>query len=272
MEKSNEIKKVSRSDVKVLDLVYMAIGAVIITVCSWISIPSAVPFTLQTFAVFLIVALLGGKRGTISILVYILLGAVGVPVFSGMTGGFMKLVGMTGGYIIGFIFIGLIYWLAQKLFGINLTGRSAVGWKSSGAEGQQASGAEGQQASGAEGWQASGAEGQQASSAEGWQAYQVSGENSGSMQQKPENRDHSSNNKKAAGRSVVITVITLITGLLVCYAFGTAWFMVVYAGQNGAIGLGAALGMCVTPFILPDLAKMAVAIILAGRLKKVLHI
>ena len=85
MEKSNEIKKVSRSDVKVLDLVYMAIGAVIITVCSWISIPSAVPFTLQTFAVFLIVALLGGKRGTISILVYILLGAVGVPVFSGYT-------------------------------------------------------------------------------------------------------------------------------------------------------------------------------------------
>ena len=59
---------------------------VLIAVCSWIQIPAAVPFTLQTFAVFVTLGLLGGKRGTLAILVYILLGAVGVPVFAGFTG------------------------------------------------------------------------------------------------------------------------------------------------------------------------------------------
>ena len=61
---------------KTLDLTYIAIGAALISVCSWISIPGAVPFTLQTFAVFSVLLLLGGKRGTLSILTYILLGAI----------------------------------------------------------------------------------------------------------------------------------------------------------------------------------------------------
>ena len=60
-------------------LAYAAVGAVLIAVCSWISIPATVPFTLQTFAVFFVLSLLGGKLGTLSILVYILLGAAGIP-------------------------------------------------------------------------------------------------------------------------------------------------------------------------------------------------
>ena len=61
-------------------MVYIAVFAVLIAICSWISIPTTVPFTLQTFAVFLAVGVLGGKRGSLSVLIYILLGAVGIPV------------------------------------------------------------------------------------------------------------------------------------------------------------------------------------------------
>ena len=65
------------------DIVYIAKKTVIMAGCSWISIPAAVPFTLQTFGVFIAVGILGGKRGTLSVLVFILLGAIGVPVFAG---------------------------------------------------------------------------------------------------------------------------------------------------------------------------------------------
>ena len=72
---------------KTYDMVCIAIFAVLMAVCSWIAIPTAVPFTLQTFGLFLTVGVLGGKRGTFAILIFILLGAVGIPVFSGFTGG-----------------------------------------------------------------------------------------------------------------------------------------------------------------------------------------
>ena len=59
---------------KTYDIVYIAVFAVIMAICSWISIPAAVPFTLQTFGVFIAVGILGGKRGTLSVLVFILPG------------------------------------------------------------------------------------------------------------------------------------------------------------------------------------------------------
>ena len=102
---------------KTLDMAYIGLFAVIIAICSWISIPTVVPFTLQTFAVFLAVAVLGGKRGTLSVIVYVLLGAVGLPVFSGFKGGIGVLLNTTGGYIIGFIFSALLMWAFEKAFG-----------------------------------------------------------------------------------------------------------------------------------------------------------
>ena len=102
---------------KTFDLVYIATGAVFITICSWISIPMTVPFTLQTFAIFATLLILGGYRGTIATLVYILMGAIGLPVFSGFSGGVAKILGNTGGYIVGFIFIGLIFTVMTRLFG-----------------------------------------------------------------------------------------------------------------------------------------------------------
>lgn len=101
-------------------MAYIALFTVLITICSWISIPTAIPFTLQTFAVFLSVSILGGKRGTIAVIVYVLLGAVGVPVFAEFTGGPGIIMNTTGGYIIGFIFLALVMWLAESLFGKKL--------------------------------------------------------------------------------------------------------------------------------------------------------
>ena len=97
------------------DLCYMALMAVLIAVCSWISIQTVVPFTRQTFAVFCALELLGGARGTIAVAVYLLLGAVGVPVFAGFTGGLGILLGSTGGYLLGFLLTGLVYWLFERL-------------------------------------------------------------------------------------------------------------------------------------------------------------
>ena len=102
------------------DMAYIALMVVLIAVCSWISIPSVVPFTMQTFGVFCAVGLLGGFRGTVAVLLYILMGLAGLPVFSNFGGGVGVLMGPTGGYIVGFLFSALIYWLFEKLFGRGL--------------------------------------------------------------------------------------------------------------------------------------------------------
>ncbi len=180
---------VTRNGMKTLDMAYVALGAALISVCSWISIPAAVPFTLQTFAVFAVLSLLGGKRGTIATLVYILLGIVGAPVFAGFTGGIGVIIGNCGGYIVGFIFTGLIYMLFEKLF----------------------------------------------------------------------------------KRTFIVEAVALILGLAACYALGTIWFMVVYAKANGAISVMTALGWCVFPFIIPDLVKLALALVLARRVRPVIR-
>lgn len=113
-------KKEMKKNFRTIDLVYIALGAVLITICSCISIPTTVPFTMQTFAIFFVLSALGGKRGTVAIIVYVLLGAVGVPVFAQFTSGIGTLLGNTGEYIVGFIFIGLVYWLIVYFFGKKL--------------------------------------------------------------------------------------------------------------------------------------------------------
>ena len=182
---------------KTTDLVYIAICAVMLAVCSWISIPTAVPFTMQTFGVFCVLLLLGGKRGTLAIVVFLLLGAIGLPVFAGFSGGMGSILGSTGGYLLGFIFIGLIYWITEALL-LRTQGSPA---------------------------------------------------------------------SRTAAK-----ISALIVGLAVCYAFGTAWFMTVYAKQTGPIGLGTALGWCVLPFIIPDLVKLAIAVPVSARLSKAIKL
>lgn len=171
---------------KTLDMVYIALFACLMAICSWISIPGEVPFTLQTMGVFLAIGLLGGKRGTLAVLVYILMGVIGLPVFSGFSGGIGKLVGVTGGYIVGFLASALVMWAMEALL----------------------------------------------------------------------------------GKKKWVLALSMVIGLLVCYAFGTAWFMVLYTSSKGAITLGAVLGMCVIPYIIPDVIKIAVALLLTNILKR----
>jgi len=173
----------NRKKMGVADMAFMAIGAVLIAICSWISIPVVVPFTLQTFAVFLLIMLLGGMKATVSVLIYILLGAVGLPVFAGFGAGIGVLFGKTGGYIIGFLFMGPIFVLITKLF----------------------------------------------------------------------------------GKKLVVQIIALVTGLIVCYAFGTGWFMYIYLRDTGEVGLLTVLSWCVFPYIIPDAVKMAVAVLISKK-------
>lgn len=107
----------TRTSEKTRNMVYIALFAVLMAVCAWISVPAAVPFTMQTFAVFLAVGVLGGRRGTLAVVVYILMGAVGMPVFSHFTGGLGVLFQATGGYILGFLFTALIQWGMEALLG-----------------------------------------------------------------------------------------------------------------------------------------------------------
>ena len=179
------------SRLRTLDMAYIALFAVLMAVCAWITVPLPKPlvqFTLQTFAMFMALTTLGGRRGLYAMVVYLLLGAVGVPVFSGFRGGLGVLLDTTGGYIIGFAAAALVYWL--------LTAK--------------------------------------------------------------------------LGDSLPVKIAACVLGLAVCYAFGTAWFLVLYARTTGPIGMTTALSWCVLPYIVPDLLKLALAVVLSGRIKKFL--
>ncbi len=99
---------------KLTRFVQIPLMSVIISVCSWIAVPLTIPITLQTFAIYLTLKLLGGKNGTLSILIYLLLGAVGVPVFSSFGSGVGHLLGPSGGFLFGFLLLGLGYILFEK--------------------------------------------------------------------------------------------------------------------------------------------------------------
>ena len=101
---------------KIRNMALCAMFAALLAVCAWVAFPVGDSvITMQTFALFLTLGILGGKRGTVSVCVYLLLGIVGVPVFSGFQGGFAVLLGPTGGYLFGFLATALIYWLVTAL-------------------------------------------------------------------------------------------------------------------------------------------------------------
>ena len=167
------------------ELCATALGAALMALCAWISVPTEVPFTLQTFAVFLVTGLLGLKCGTLSVLVYLLLGAVGLPVFAGFKGGLGALMGVTGGYLLGFVFTALAVGLIIKFF----------------------------------------------------------------------------------GRSFPVLLIAMVVGLVLCYAFGSLWFLKVYTSASGAMAMGTVLAKCVVPFLIPDGIKILLAALLVRRLQ-----
>lgn len=92
------------SKFSVRDICYAGLFAAVIAVMAQISIPMplGVPMTMQTFAITLAAVVLGSKLSAIATLVYLLLGAVGVPVLANFSGGIDKFVGPTGGFLISF--------------------------------------------------------------------------------------------------------------------------------------------------------------------------
>lgn len=160
----------------------IALMSVVLLLCSILTVPSIVPFTLQTFGVALAVGLLGIKSGLLSVVVYLLLGLIGLPVFAGMQGGIGVLLGPTGGYLIGFLPMVLLSgWLMKNKTKL-------------------------------------------------WQRY-----------------------------------LALALGLLVDYAFGTLWYLLVYAHSAG--GIVPAIALCVLPYLLPDALKLLGAVLIIQKLK-----
>ena len=94
-------------------LVLTGIFAAVTAVCSWISIPlpSMIPINLAILGVLLSAGCLGFKCGSMSQIIYVLLGAIGVPVFAGFSGGFHVIAGPTGGFIYCFYFFFIVLWL-----------------------------------------------------------------------------------------------------------------------------------------------------------------
>lgn len=113
-------KVISQKNFRTREIVLISMFAAIMAVCSWISVPTTIPFTLQTFGVFCTMSILGGKNGFFAILVYILLGTVGIPVFSGFSAGLSALTSYSGGYIWGFLFFAIVFWVMEKIFGNRL--------------------------------------------------------------------------------------------------------------------------------------------------------
>ena len=97
-------------------MVLCSLFAALTAVCAWIAVPlPGISFTMQTFAVLLTLGTLGGRWGSGSIGLYLLLGIVGLPVFSGFRGGAAALLDPTGGFLWGFLVCGLAYWALEKL-------------------------------------------------------------------------------------------------------------------------------------------------------------
>ena len=115
MNKSSNIS-ISNSS-KIQNICYIAVFTAIICVLSQISIPmpAGVPMTLQTLIIPLAGIVAGKKRGTISTLLYLLMGAVGIPVFAGFSGGLSSLLGMTGGFLISFPVLSFTAGLGDEL-------------------------------------------------------------------------------------------------------------------------------------------------------------
>ena len=169
---------------KVKDMTLTAVMTALICIAGPLTVAvGPIPLSLATFAVYMAGGVLGPKRGTLATALYLAIGIIGVPVFSGFSGGFQKLAGVTGGYLIGYL-------PCAFLAGLGSPARAAAkpGWR---------------------------------------------------------------------------LPLFMTAGTLVLYLIGTAWFMI----QSGN-GLGAALSLCVLPFLPGDAAKIAAASALTGPVRK----
>ena len=163
----------------------IAVSTAILAVCSWMTVPAGVPFTMQSFAVVTVAALFGGKCGFFTVLTYILIGATGIPVFSGMRGGVGILFGETGGYLFGF------------LIGAFVCGKICE-----------------------------------------------------------------------KNKSIAVMFSAMLLNMLICYTIGCLWVAFLFSGNKDALGFAAVAGRFVLPFVIPDMAKIAVSILTVTAVRK----
>ena len=182
------METISKTHSRLRSMVFVALMAAFLCIFSPISIPLyPVPITLQTFAVFVASALLGWKKGVIAVFIYLLVGLIGLPVFSGWTGGFSSFATPSSGYIIGFLFTALLTGFLIDRF----------------------------------------------------------------------------------SRRIWIYPLAMIAGLLVCYLFGTVWFLVyMNVWMATPYTLWQALLVCVIPFLVGDVLKIIAATVLCYPLRK----
>lgn len=176
--------EMKQNKMTVSEMALIAVMAAVICVIGPLSIPipfSPVPISLTNLAVYLAIYALHWRRGTLSYLIYLLLGLVGVPVFSGFCGGIGKLFGPTGGYLLGFVFMALICGWMIDLFSCKR----------------------------------------------------------------------------------IPSLIGMLLGMAVCYAFGTAWL-----AYQANLSFMSALAAGVLPFLPADLAKMAIAVIVGPQIRR----
>ncbi len=155
-----------------------------------------VPFTLQTLVVVLAALVFAPRQAALALAGYVLLGLVGVPVFSAMRGGLAVLAGPTGGYIYGFVLSAFLGALVRR-------------------------------------------------------ALCPAGLRPGHVR-----------------RALVADVVAGVVTVAVCYAVGTAHFVLVSAAAGSAVDVAYALAVCVVPFIVPDALKVAAAIAVAAALRR----
>lgn len=90
------------------DIAVVSVFVAVISVCSFLTVPFAIPLTMQVFGVFLSIGMLGMKKAVFCVLTYVLLGLTGAPVYSNFQGGVQVLLGQTGGFIVGFVLAALV--------------------------------------------------------------------------------------------------------------------------------------------------------------------
>lgn len=174
----------AKKKISIRDMVMVALMAALTCILAPLSIAiGPVPISLTNLVVYFSVILLGKRYGTLSYIVYLLIGLVGLPVFSKFQGGVAILVGPTGGYIIGFIFMAIIAGIFVEKFDGNR----------------------------------------------------------------------------------FMYAVGMVLGTLVVYAFGTAWFCYIMD-----MGVMKALSLCVFPFVLVDLGKIILAVIIAPNMKRLI--
>ncbi len=164
------------------EMVITALFAAIYCILGPISLPiGPVPISLTSFVVYISIYVLSTKNAAVSCIIYLLLGAVGLPVFSGYTGGLGKLLGVTGGYLVGFVFTAIISGIIVNKY----------------------------------------------------------------------------------YKNKIISILGMLLGLVVTYAFGTAWF----AFLNGDKTVYEILKLCVIPFIALDCVKIVIAALIGPVIK-----